>query len=80
MTEQEAPSRKRMRMRCEKILGNELEPGDLFSTAGPDWWNHVDESGSIGEKVYIRTSAPGEQAPDGHLPIFRIHIEGVEDD
>ena len=68
---------KRVTFRAEKILGDELEPGDLFSTAGPEVWDHVDERMSIGEKVYIRTNAPMEQASDGHMPIFRVHIKEV---
>ena len=76
----EGESVKRIRMRCEEILGKELEPGDLFSTAGPEVWDHVDDDPYIiGEKVYIRTNATADKAKDGHLPIFRIHIEELAD-
>lgn len=66
---------RRVRFKVEEIPGRELRPGDLFSTAGPEVWDHVDARRSIGEKIYIRTNAPEDQATDGHLPIYRVVLE-----
>lgn len=71
---------RRVRFKAEEILGRDLRPGDLFSTAGPEVWDHVDTRGSIGEKLYVRTNVTEEQAKDGHLPIYRVTLEIVEAD
>lgn len=50
----------------------ELNAGDLFSTAGPAYWEHFDEA-TIGQKVYVRTVGP---IPEGEedLEIYRIEF------
>ena len=62
-----------MKIVATKVRGEELKPGDLFSTADQLYWDHYDPL-SIGEKVYIRTEAPcpPDQKDD---PIYRITIE-----
>lgn len=53
----------KIQIATETIKAKELMPGDLFSTAGEEYWSNVDlndttEPLPIGEKVYIRTNAP----------------------
>lgn len=57
-----------------QVKSQELVPGDLFSTAGPEYWDNILEVDSIGERVYIRTEVP---CPDDQKDetIFRITIE-----
>jgi len=64
-----------MKVKCEQMFGSQLQPGDLFSTAGPDYWDQLDERGSIGERVYIRTNTPADVAVQGDAVVFRITIE-----
>lgn len=61
-----------MRIIATKVKAKELRPGDLFSVAGPDYWDHYDKN-SLGQRVYIRTEAPSppEQAED---EVYRIEI------
>jgi len=65
-----------MRIKATRVRAEELKPGDLFSIAGPEWWDHHDElaPGAIGQKVYIRTEAPCplDQKDD---EVYRITIE-----
>ncbi len=63
-----------MKIKAERILGINLKPGDLFSTAGPDYWGNIDP-GSIGERVYIRMDSPAEWAPDYDGYVYKITIE-----
>ncbi len=50
-----------------------LEPGDLFSTGGPEYWEQRDPL-AIGEKVYVRTDAacPEDQR---EVDIYRIEVQ-----
>jgi len=50
----------------------DLQPGDLFSTRGPLYWELRDLA-AIGEKVYIRTDAPCP-ADQIEMQIFRIVV------
>lgn len=65
-----------MKVRAEKIVARDLQPGDLFSTAGPDYWDRIAdrEQMSVGERVYIRTNAPTILAPDGDIEVYKITI------
>ena len=62
-----------MRIMAQAVLAQNLEPGDLFSTVGSDYWERCDERGAIGERVYIRTNAP---TPDDQrdMKIYRVSI------
>jgi hypothetical protein len=60
------------------IRGRDLRPGDLFSTAGPEYWDDFVNFASIGELVYIRTCAPTDRAPDGGEMVFKIEIRGPQ--
>ena len=64
-----------MKVVAVKCRGRELKPGDLFSTAGPEYWGCVAERRSIGEKVYIRTETPSSNAQDADSFVYRITIE-----
>src|ERR1700758_2499699 len=68
----------KMRVRATACLGRDLKPGDLFSTAGPWYWAHVDSKGSVGQRVYIRTNAPADLFADADERVYRIEIERVE--
>lgn len=67
-----------MRIKATKVTGADLKPGDLFSTATPEYWDNIDDNHSIGERVYIRTNEPADSADDAALPIYRITIERDE--
>jgi len=64
-----------MRIIASPCKGRDLKPGDLFSTVGPSYWDHFHENRSIGERVYIRTETPCENAPDADAPVFRVTID-----
>ena len=52
---------------------DQVKPGQAFSTAGPEYWEHLD-SRSIAERVCLRTDAPCP-ADDVGQPIYVIEIE-----
>ncbi len=62
-----------MKFVAEKCTPPDLNAGDLFSTSGPAWWDHVDPL-AVGQKVFVRTEAP---IPEGQeeLVIFRVVLE-----
>ena len=53
---------------------HDLQPGELFSAAGPSYWDAAMDSGSVGERVFIRTNTPANRAPDANDTIYRITI------
>lgn len=58
------------------VHADQLQPGDLFSTVGPEYWDAFPAmpSRSIAERVYVRTTEPGP--PDqADLVVYRLHIE-----
>ncbi len=63
-----------MKIKATRVLGCQLKPGDLFSTAGQEYWGHCRENLSIGEKVYIRTEQPASPE-EGLEDVYRIEIE-----
>ena len=63
-----------MKIIATPVLGKDLKPGDLFSTIGQFYWDNIDKQRSIGERVYLRTNTPAEQAPDMEEEVFRITI------
>ncbi len=67
-----------MKIKATPIKGQDLKPGDLFSTAGQDYWDNPDP-GSVGEKVYIRTNNPAEWYPDFGSYVYKITIEKEPD-
>ncbi len=62
-----------LKIKTEKMMGSELQPGNLFSTAGPEHWDTAGQNGSVGEKVYIFTG----NYPVEDSEIYRIVI-GVD--
>lgn len=62
-----------MKIKANLIKCKDLKAGDLFSTAGQDWWDSPSET-AVGQKVYIRTAVPCpvEQAEES---IYLITIE-----
>ena len=58
-----------------KVTGRDLMPGDLFSTAGQDHWDHAMNQGSVGERVYIRTCIDTDRFDDADEPIYLITVE-----
>ena len=43
-----------IKIKATKVRGIDLKPGDLFSTAGQDYWLKAMDKGSVGERVFIR--------------------------
>jgi hypothetical protein len=52
----------------------DLEPGDLFSAAGPEYWDHLDPK-YIGERVYIRTETDASEGANPDAMVYRIVID-----
>jgi hypothetical protein len=69
-----------IRINATAILGRDLRPGDLFSTAGPEYWDGFPTFPSIAERVYIRTASPATQSPDADEEVYRIEIEELLSD
>jgi len=63
-----------MKIKATPIKGKDLLAGDLFSIAGPVYWNNHHEHGAVGEKVYIRTETPFSTAPDYDEIVYKIEI------
>jgi hypothetical protein len=63
-----------------ECTGKDLQPGDLFSTSGQDYWDNYiwSHPGAIGERVYIRTEVPAMVAPDLDALIYKIEIIKTE--
>lgn len=67
-----------MKVIATKVKVGELEPGDLFSDAGPDKWAEATRSDRdicvLGVQVYIRTD---DECPESRAEedIYRITIE-----
>lgn len=64
---------------CEAVAGKDLKPGDLFSTAGPQYWDRFDEAMGVGERVYIRTNNPPHAADDCEKVVYRLTITTDEE-
>jgi len=64
-----------VRIKAESILARDLRPGDLFSVYPQEYWDHAMQSGSCGEKVYIRMTADADDFPDADTVVYRIAIE-----
>jgi hypothetical protein len=64
---------------CIEVRAEELQPGDLFSTAGSDYWNNAQgrDPKAIGERLYVRTEAP---CPDDQRneKVYRITVHPPE--
>ncbi len=68
---------------ARQVTVADLEPGDLFSSAGPEHWDMVnardtEEDPVVGEKVFIRTDAPVVPPNIPTDEIFLITIETLE--
>lgn len=62
-----------MKIIVTKVHAQDLEPGDLFSNAGEEYWNDRDPM-AVGEKVYIRTECPCPPHDFDRI-VYRIEIE-----
>jgi hypothetical protein len=62
-----------IRVIAVRTFGQDLRPGDLFSTVGREYWDGFPIFQSIGERVYIRTFSPTPQA-DANEEVYRIVI------
>lgn len=62
-----------VRIKAEAMPASELQPGDMFSTAGPEYWDFFHEKvSSCGERVYLRTNASSVNFPDADTQVYRI--------
>lgn len=57
----------------KKMRGDELKPGDLFSTVGQEYWDTIKSNKSVGERVYIRTEAVSPLGENGK-EIYKVTI------
>ena len=62
------------RIVCTTTTGRHLQPGDLFSIEGPEYWDHAMDSHGIGQKVYVRTNEDAMIAADLDEPVFKIEV------
>ena len=67
-----------VKIKAELVTAFDLQPGELFSAAGPSYWDTALDKGSIGEAVYIRTRTNANRAPDANDTVYRITIERGE--
>ena len=51
-----------VKITAELTTAFDLQPGELFSAAGPSYWDTALDKGSIGEAVYIRTNTDADRA------------------
>ena len=70
--------RKHVKITAELVTARDLQPGELFSIAGPSYWNTAMSKDSIGECVYVRTNADPNHASDANSTVYRITIERSE--
>lgn len=68
-----------MNIKAIPITGEKLKAGDLFSTAGQEYWDttkNLRETDPlrIGEKVYIRTDTPCPKGQEKE-EVYKIIIE-----
>jgi hypothetical protein len=63
---------------CVAMPARDLKPGDLFSIRGPEYWLPALHSGSVGEKVYVRTDTPATGREDD-TPVYRLTFSDSED-
>lgn len=65
-----------MKIIAVPVKGKDLKPGDLFSIASQEYWDHIGSAGhnSIGEKLYVRTDTPSNAADDAEALVYRIEI------
>jgi len=71
---------KKVVIRAIPIKVQDLEPGDLFSSLGQQYWGTVDLNLSLGEKLYIRTNSPPPLRKDiQEKQLFKIEIERSEE-
>ena len=69
-----------MKIIATPIKGKDLQPGDLFSTRGAEYWGDYQSRESIGERACIRTGTLAIDADDAEETIYRLEIvreEGV---
>lgn len=69
---------KAVRVLATAVHGRDLEPGDLFSLLGPDYWDRALDGATLGESVFIRTNLPTELTPDPNTIVCKITIEVYE--
>jgi hypothetical protein len=64
-----------MTFTATRVTAKDLQPGDCFSSVGPEYWETTDRPGrfpeSIGEKVYVRTDTPCPLAQRSGI-VYRI--------
>jgi len=64
--------------RCELVEGEDLHPGDFFSTAGDEYWSQALDGSSLGEKVYVRTNCPCPER-ERHTHIYQLTFTKLEE-
>jgi hypothetical protein len=60
--------------------GKDLKPGELFTTAGQEYWDRVSTTSSIGEKVFVRTDAPVPNEFEANADVFKLEVEIIREE
>lgn len=68
-----------MKVKAIPVRVEHLKPGDLFSVAGPEYWDFIDDRESLGEKAYIRTNTP-TPTDQKFIMVSRLEVEREEED
>jgi len=63
-----------VKIKAELVTALDLKAGELFSAAGPSYWDTALNKASIGEAVFIRTHSDYRHAPDANDTVYRITI------
>lgn len=64
------------RIKTTLVTARELQPGDLFSVYGPEYWSDALNRATIGERVYIRTNVDAGLDPSADdTLVYKIEIE-----
>ena len=56
-----------------QVRGADLQPGDLFSTAGPGYWEAAMNSNFAGQRAQIRTNAPCPPE-ERNAPVYKLTV------
>lgn len=62
-------------IQCERVQAKTLQPGDLFSTHGSDYWEMFPFLACVGHAVFVRTYAESPAGDDDlETIVYKITI------
>lgn len=62
------------RVIATKIEYEHLQPGDLWSDKGPEYWNGIMDKGFMSESVIMRTNAEYDVTSDDPATVYKLTI------